>query len=176
MQDLPPPDSLDALLEVAPDAGGDRAAILQLLALYSHLVDDFDVALWGALFTQDARFEIGFGRSEPVATTGWDGRDSILGVIAPRQESFRSRGIQRRHYLTNPVVWLVDDDSARVMVYLMLANIDPESGMQVEGTGRYDGIVVRTPAGWRIRHWRLRADGAPVALSGPEGGSDPEAR
>jgi 3-phenylpropionate/cinnamic acid dioxygenase small subunit len=147
----------------------DRLAILQLISLYSHLVDDFDVTQWGDLFTEDARFEIAFAADRPENAAVWQGRKAILEVIAPRQSNFRAQGIQRRHYLTNPVVHHQGADSARVMVYLMLASVPPGGGMEIEGTGRYDGLVVKTSDGWRIRDWVLTADGHAGPLEMPVG-------
>lgn len=163
MQDLesPVPDG-SFLNAVEADSVEDRLSILHLISVYSHLVDDFDPATWGELFTEDARFEIRYARDATGDTIVVEGRDAILGVIVPRQSRFRGLGIQRRHFLTNPVVLDNPSDSARVMAYLMLANIDPEHGMQIEGTGRYDGIVVRTAAGWKIQQWRLTADGRAI--------------
>ena len=153
------PENLSSLLD--PPAGRleDRLAILQLISLYSHLVDDISQLLWGELFTDDAKFEIQSARGGPENAMLIDGKASILDLIVPRHEKFRAQGIQRRHYLTNPAVVDLLADSARVMVYLMLVSTSPERGMEVAGTGRYDGLVVRTPAGWRIQHWSLTTDG-----------------
>ena len=150
---------LSALLDAPPNLLADRLSILQLISLYSHLVDDLSPELWGEIFCEDARFEIQFSGGEGDDSTVLEGRQAILAVILPRQRSFREKGIQRRHYLTNPAVIDQNDDSARVMAYLQLASIHPERGLEIEGTGRYDGIVVRTPDGWRIKQWRLVADG-----------------
>ena len=147
------------LVDAEVDSLADRLSILQIINLYSHLVDDFDPNHWAELFTEEARFEIRFGRGGSEDVTALDGRRAILDVIMPRQMAFREACIQRRHYLTNPVVVELESKSARVMAYLMLASIHPERGMEIEGTGRYDGVVVRTAAGWRIQSWRLTADG-----------------
>jgi len=156
---------LCTLLDTEGGSLADRLSILQLISLYSHLVDDFDPRHWGDLFTEDARFEIRSARGGTEGATALVGRQAILDVILPRQTSFREAGIQRRHYLTNPAVTDLKAESARIMAYLMLASIHPERGMEVEGTGRYDGIVVRTPSGWRIERWRLTVDGAGPKLT-----------
>ena len=165
------PEDLSSLLDPGTGTLEDRVAILQLISLYSHLVDDFSQLLWGDLFTDDASFEIRFARGEPESASVIDGRQSILDAILPRHAKFREHGIQRRHYLTNPVVADQGPDSARVMAYLMLISTSPDRGMEVVGTGRYDGLVVKTPAGWRIQKWYMTADGDGQSLM-----SEPESR
>ncbi len=159
------PKDLSSLLDAGTGSLEDRVAILQLISLYSHLVDDFSPVLWGDLFTDDARFEIRFARGGPESASVMDGRQSILDLILPRQARFREQGIQRRHYLTNPAVADQLADSARVMAYLMLVSSSPDRGMEVVGTGRYDGLVVKTPAGWRIQQWCMTADGDGQSLT-----------
>jgi 3-phenylpropionate/cinnamic acid dioxygenase small subunit len=169
------PAQLASILDVESTTLADRLAILQLISAYSHWVDDFDPEQWGRLFTDDASFEIRFARGEGGAIPTLVGRQAILDVILPRQESFRKRGIQRRHYLTNPIVAELQRDSARVMAYLMLASIEPESGLSIAGTGRYDGLVVRGPSGWRIQRWRMTADGSGITgIGGAASASAPD--
>ena len=132
---LAKPKDLSSLLDLGTGRLEDRVAILQLISLYSHLVDDFSQLLWGDLFTEDASFEIRFARGGPESHSVIDGKQSILDMILPRHAKFREQGIQRRHYLTNPAVAEQLSDSARVMAYLMLVSTSPDRGMEVVGTG-----------------------------------------
>lgn len=161
------PDDVASLVDVETPSLTDHVAILQLLNLYSHLVDDFEVEAWSQLFTRDARFEIRFARGGSGQASVLEGRDAIRDLIFARQATFRAANMQRRHYLTNPVIFEHASASARVMTYLQLANIHPERGLEIEGTGRYDGVVSKTAAGWRIALWRLTADGTGERLSAP---------
>lgn len=183
--------SLDATRGLAAGTGevADRGEILQLLSLYAHLFDEVGAEAWSELFVEDAIFEIAFAEAEAEADAGagkpvtpggsriasrWIGRAAILEVMGPRRAYFETKGVQRRHYLSNPVVYDLEAESARVAVYLMLVSIDAEGTLEIVGTGRYKGRVVKSPGGWRIEHWRLEADGPAVEMSedtASEGGS-----
>ena len=68
-------------LEANAETTVDHLSILQLIGSYSHLVDDFSPIEWGNLFTEDALFEIRFGRGDASPMTRFEGRQAILDVM-----------------------------------------------------------------------------------------------
>lgn len=150
------------LLEPGTGSVADRVAILQLLSLYAHLYDDFEIETWGTLFTEDATFDVAYTGGGPQSRLRWQGREGIVEALSPRRAGYRAEGIQRRHYLTSPIVYQLTADSARVTAHLLLGSISLAGVFQPEGSGRYDGRVVKTPSGWRIKEWTFTPDGAPV--------------
>jgi hypothetical protein len=138
----------------------DRLEILNLIHFYSHLADGLHTELFGKFFTEDARFSIiPFGVSDPSARQ-FIGRSraEIVASMRPRHAAFRRDGIQRRHFLTNPIIWEQTDRSARVAVYLQLQSISQGGPPALVATGRYEGRAVKTLEGWRIAEWTIHSD------------------
>jgi len=138
----------------------DRLALLNLIGFYSHLADGLHTDLWGEFFTEDAVFTIApFAvRGETSQRVEWKGRDEILTAIGPRHVSHRRNGIQRRHFLTNPIVWDQTERGARVAVYLQLLSTTDGSPAVLVGTGRYEGRAVKTEGAWRMAEWTIYSD------------------
>ncbi|MCA9502260.1 MAG: nuclear transport factor 2 family protein [Spirochaetaceae bacterium] len=165
-----PPPSTAALQPTLPGAStiptgreaSDRLAILDLLHRYSHLADALETEAFGALFTPDARFTIVFPESAPGLAPApqvmGSSRKEIVAALRDRHATFRAEGVQRRHFLTNPIVWDQTPSSARVAVYLQLRTSTRGGPSAIVGTGRYEGRVVETDSGWRIAEWTLFSD------------------
>jgi hypothetical protein len=66
--------------------------------------------------------------------------------------------VQRRHFLSNPIVWQQTATSARVAVYLQLMNTTQGGVATTVGTGRYEGRAVKTERGWRMAEWTIYSD------------------
>lgn len=159
------PSTGQVLLTPGEGSAKDRLAILDLLSLYSHLYDDYETETWGLLFTDDATFEIAYVGSGPESRSVWKGRSEIVESLKPRRENFRKQGIARHHYLSNPLVYELSENSARVAAHLLLAAVSPDGQIEFETSGRYDGRVVKTPMGWRIQSWRFTPDGRPISFA-----------
>ncbi len=138
----------------------DRLELLNLIGFYSHLADGLHTELFGHFFAESAVFSIvPYGaapgaKAQTIAT----GRAAIVESLRPRHAAFRRDGIQRRHFLTNPIVWDQTDDSARVGVSLQLVTIRQGGRAEIVGTGRYEGRAIKTLAGWRMAEWTIFSD------------------
>lgn len=160
------PSNGHALLDAGDPSPENRLAIERLLSLYAHLYDDYETKAWSTLFVEDATFEIAYRKGGPHARSVWNGRQEILSHLAPRRAQFRAEGVGKRHYLANPLVYELRQDKARVSAYLLLTTIHPDGKVVLSGSGRYDGRVIKTSAGWRIQSWRFTPDGDPVDFAG----------
>ncbi|MFP6638965.1 MAG: nuclear transport factor 2 family protein [Myxococcota bacterium] len=159
------PSKGQVLLTPGKGSASDRIAILELLSLYAHLYDDYETETWGLLFADDATFEIAYVGGGPENRLIWRGRSEIVESLKSRREKFRDQGIGRHHYLSNPLVYELSGDSARVASHLLLAAVAPDGQIEFETSGRYDGRVIKTPGGWRIQSWRFTPDGQPVSFA-----------
>lgn len=138
----------------------DRLAILNLIHAYSHLADGLHTEEFAKFFTPDGIFEIvsyGDGGKSLRQRVG-TGRSEIVAAMQPRHAEFRNKGIQRRHFLTNPVVWEQTDDRARVSVYLQLHSSERGGPSKLVATGRYEGVAIKTLEGWRMAEWTILSD------------------
>jgi hypothetical protein len=138
----------------------DRAAILDLIHVYSHLADGLHTELFGQFFTEDAVFSVvGPGvQAKSAARILGRSRPAIVAALRPRHSAFRREKVQRRHFLTNPIVWDQTKESARVAVYLQLVSVEKGGPPKIIGTGRYEGRAVQTPEGWRMAEWTIHSD------------------
>jgi 3-phenylpropionate/cinnamic acid dioxygenase small subunit len=138
----------------------DRLEILNLIGFYSHLADGFHTERFGRFFTESAVFSIVPHAAPPAAAPQLiaTGRAAIVDSLRARHAAFRRDGIQRRHFLTNPIVWDQTDDSARVGVYLQLVTSRKGGPARVVGTGRYEGRAVKTLEGWQMAEWTIFSD------------------
>ena len=138
----------------------DRLAILNLIHFYSHLADGLQTDLFGHFFSENAVFAIvpyGADPDDPQWIMG-KSRAEIVDSLRPRHAAFRGEKVQRRHFLTNPIIWEQTRESARVGVYLQLHSITRGGASELVGTGRYEGRAIKTPHGWRISEWTIYSD------------------
>lgn len=137
----------------------DRLEILNLIHVYSHLADGLHTELFGEFFTEDASFEIVQYDAKPDDPKQvMKSRAEIVESMRPRHALFRQEKMQRRHFLTNPIVWDQTQKSARVAVYLQLHSITDGGPPGIVATGRYEGRAVKTAQGWRMAEWRIFSD------------------
>lgn len=120
----------------------DIAEIQQLMALSAHAVDAVDPDLMARAFTEDAVYDASAG---PGGHGEISGLQAILDWFAlgkpPHPPSHNLFGS-----------W-IDDSGDEVRVHSKWLVIDRRDGTAVSGD--YHDIVVRTPAGWRIRRRRF---------------------
>ncbi|MGV0836151.1 nuclear transport factor 2 family protein [Mycolicibacterium thermoresistibile] len=112
----------------------DALEIQMLLADYGHVVDDHDWDRADEVFAEDFVFDMsGVGRPD-------------LHGIADIVENFKGRNMYA-HVTTNTTMRRQDDDT--VSAHSKFIGF-PNEGPPV--TGDYYDQIVRTPAGWRLKH------------------------
>jgi 3-phenylpropionate/cinnamic acid dioxygenase small subunit len=114
----------------------DVIAIHQLYGLYGHVMDDRDWARLPDIFTEDCVFDataLGVPLMEGLEPIAKSTEESPMAPLA--------------HHVTNVFVSGLDGDSATVRAKAI--------GIYDRGrafSGDYEDTLVRTDAGWRIRH------------------------
>ncbi len=131
---------------------GDRVAILDLLARYTHSGDRGRIAELAGCFAADGVLEYPGGRGTGPAEIA-----ALLGSGAPRD------GISFvRHHVAVPLIE-IDGDTASARSYFTVVS---DNGPDHAGT--YSDRIVRTGTGWRFAHRRVRVDWqAPGSLFRP---------
>lgn len=122
--------------------GADRDAIRNLLARYTYEGDRGRVAALASCFAADGVLE--FPGNAPA------GPAAIAAALASGSRNPRLTFV--RHHITNPLI-AVDGDQATARSYF---TVHSNSGPDHSGT--YDDRLVRTAAGWRFAHRRVRID------------------
>jgi 3-phenylpropionate/cinnamic acid dioxygenase small subunit len=131
----------------------DRLEILDLLARYSHAVDDGAAEDYVGCFTDDGAFHGRVGMPDEIHV---EGRAALLAFA----ESFVARrGLtQNRHIQTNTTVLEQTDTTARARTYLLVMQTrgvnPPEPGL----TSVYEDQLAKTDKGWRIQLRRAIPD------------------
>ena len=132
----------------------DSDAIRRLLHAYTDAVLARAEAVWGALWTDDARWELGPDRVV-------EGRDQVL---AHWKSSLAAYQHVVQLHLSNTAT--VDGDVATGRAYLLELNV-PISGPRRIFVGWYDDVYRRTVDGWRFSRRSLtRLYSGPPDLSG----------
>jgi hypothetical protein len=111
----------------------DTIALHQLCGLYGQLVDDRRFDDLRLIFTDDVEFDASAFGNPPL----WG--------IGPVILSYEAAAHPVAHHVTNVYAFVDDDGTVRVRSKV----ISLLSG-GVCGSGTYDDVAVRTPAGWRI--------------------------
>lgn len=115
----------------------DRLAIQELLGLYGHLIDQRRWAELAQVFTGDAVFDAtSFGQA-------------ITYSLADLLEAWTSDLSVHplAHHVTNIVV--TEDPDGTVRVLSKAIGVGRRGKV---GSATYHDVVVRTPAGWRLKH------------------------
>ncbi len=137
--------TLDALL--------DRQAVIEVVADFCHMIDEYDIDGLAAVFTPDCFTDYGPARGGPIT-----GRGAVLARIAAGQAEFR----RTQHQIGQSRVHL-DGDEAHVTTYVTATHED-WSGEVTRVHLRYVDGLRRTDDGWRINCRVVRAmviDGMP---------------
>ncbi len=135
-------------MPTAADPTRDSAALLALIALlarYSTALDTRDWALLDEVFTDDLVYDAG----EWITHS----RAEYLTRLRPYLEGCGPT----QHLLGNYRIE-IDGDTARSAVYVRAFHVGTRELAQTtyEMMGEYRDVIVRSPAGWRIRHRTLR--------------------
>ena len=121
---------------MAEPRAADLASIQQLYGLYGHVMDDRDWSRLGDVFTADCVFD--------ATALGVPLMDSWEAII---ESTETNPATPLAHHATNVYVERVDGDTAEVRAKAL--------GIYSKGrafSGEYHDTLVRTAAGWRIRH------------------------
>ena len=117
-----------------PATAADRVAILEMLALYGHIIDLEEWDKLSRVFTADCVFETCV-QGEPIFRGITELRDGFLSLERPIA-----------HLTTNCVVLSVAADRATTVSKWYTISRDP----QANRTGDYLDTLARTDEGWRI--------------------------
>jgi hypothetical protein len=118
----------------------DIVEIEQLMALYSHAVDNSDQGLLPLVFTEDAVWASAYTPPD-MPENAYRGLPAII--------EFFSLGIPPHsptHQTMN--VWVREENGQTLVRSKWIAHPEEEKIWM----GDYDDVVVRTPNGWRIKH------------------------
>jgi len=138
----------DALDQYAPSRLADRAAITELMAVYTRCADLNMPEDQAAVFVEDC--VVTYHPGEPVV-----GRAVLVDTL----RTSLARFARTSHHLGNVEIWFDGADSARAESTVIAWH------RRLDGTewtlyGRYVDRWVRTPDGWRMSERELRAAGA----------------
>ncbi|MEU5095552.1 nuclear transport factor 2 family protein [Streptomyces sp. NPDC020996] len=118
----------------------DRLAVIELIALHGHLVDEGELGRCGEVFTPDVVYDLaGFGQGRLTGLAAL--RDAALALGAANPVA---------HHVTNVVVEDVTDGRVRVRSKGLGIMADGSCGSVT-----YEDVVVRVDAGWRICHRKV---------------------
>jgi 3-phenylpropionate/cinnamic acid dioxygenase small subunit len=128
----------------------DEREIRELLTRLVQLSDQRRFEDYVALFTDDATFEIvgqslerGIAEIRAATRARWDATPGGIG----------------RHLLTNFIVE-VEGDSARARSYITIVGRG-DGEPRIAGMGAYEDMLMRTPAGWRLKTHVIRSESPP---------------
>ena len=130
----------------ADGRSSDSAEIVSLLSRYGHYADTLDVEGFVGLFTEDGVWDLG-------ASGRFAGREAIRGFFSKIPGG-------SRHVVSNFVIDVSDDGTARARSYVTLMGLDAGRPV-IRGAGSYDDELVRTGCTWKIRSRRFTAWQAP---------------
>ena len=141
---------------VAAQGGCASAQIHDLLSRLAHLADEGEPAAYLDLFTPDAVWELRDSTPTGAAAERRVGRDDIgAGVVERRRCGMQGPGTATRHVLTTIDVQVESADAARSVAYWMFYR-NTDAAPELAAIGRYDDVVRRTAAGWRLAHRVIR--------------------
>jgi hypothetical protein len=125
----------------------DRLAIIELVSLHGHLVDDGSLDRLEELFTSDVIYDL----------TGFD-QEPLFGVSAIREAAWALGAANPvAHHVTNVVVEVSEDGEVQVRSKGLGIRADGSCG-----SVSYDDTVVRTADGWRISIRRVSPRRTPL--------------
>ncbi|OEV07693.1 nuclear transport factor 2 family protein [Streptomyces nanshensis] len=125
----------------------DRLAVIELVSLHGHFVDDGSLDRLEELFTADAVYDLTDFGQEPLS-----------GVAAIREAAWALGAANPvAHHVTNVVVTAYEDGRAQVRSKGLGVKADGSCG-----SVSYEDTVVRTADGWRISYRRLSPRRTPL--------------
>jgi hypothetical protein len=129
--------------------GNDMAEIVNLLNIYALAVDALQWDLLDRVFTPDVRLKYPSG-------TAWNDLESFKKDF----HAAHAPMVTTQHMITNHQV-VVNGDQANALSYArarIIRNMPQGAGNWWEVGAWYDDVLVRTPAGWRIKSRDCRAN------------------
>jgi 3-phenylpropionate/cinnamic acid dioxygenase small subunit len=111
----------------------DTIALHQLASHYAHIVDDATFEKLDQIFTSDIVFDTSQFGNPPLT-----GIDPVIASYVDARHPVA-------HHVTNVLVTTEPDGTVR-----MRSKVISLLGGGLCGSGTYDDVVVKTPAGWRI--------------------------
>jgi uncharacterized protein (TIGR02246 family) len=120
----------------------DELAIRNVLALIAQESDDGPLASYGALFTEDAGWEM------PGAQTRRGRAEIVAAGVERREAGVTGPGSHSRHLVTTVSV-AVDGDQAVAQSYWQFYT-DTHTGPVLRSMGKYRDSFLRTADGWRL--------------------------
>ena len=127
----------------------DRLAINNLIQAYALTYDNYNIAAWLNLFTQDAVFVVGIPGEPAIEQSGETFRKFWL----ERGEQFKTSGNKRRHLMSNLVFMEENDTVAHVSIAGLLVNVKDKSELSVISPLNYEGWFVKGKGVWKIKRW-----------------------
>lgn len=124
---------------------GDRLAIQEVLARYSHCIDRGRWDGFADLFTEDCRLDL----SQLMGL--YEGREGI----AKFRSTLEPLGVWMRHLVTNVVI---EGDSERAHVECYVTAVTGSAANPSRMTGFYDDELVKQNGRWLLHRRRLTAD------------------
>lgn len=124
------------------DLAVDRDAIRDLLARYTYNGDRGRIAELAACFTEDGVLEYPGNRAQ--------GPTAIAAALASGTRDPRLTFV--RHHITNPLIEIDGEVATARSYFAVHADAGPDH------SGTYDDRLIRTAAGWRLAHRRVRVD------------------
>lgn len=133
----------------------DKLAIIELLATYSHTLDNGDDEGWVQLFTEDAVWE-SFLKGADEPNIRWKGQDGLRSFAATMRANQGTT--QVRHMKVNTIFVELTADTARIRSNGLLTSQAAGARPVIALTGIYAETLQKTPRGWRIQHCVLHID------------------
>lgn len=125
----------------------DELVIRNVLALIAHHSDDGPLAAYGALFAEDATWEM---PGAPVRS----GRADIVAAGAQRRAAGTTGpGSHTRHAVLTTAVTVVGDHATATSYWQFFTATD--TAPVLASMGKYDDHFVRAGSGWLLRHRRI---------------------
>lgn len=132
----------------------DRIAIRELMDTHAHGVMSKDPEVWGAIWADDAKWEL----PEYPDLGVFEGKAAI---VAAWLESMRHYGLDNMTkpmlYFMQPGAIAVEGDRATAVAYTIEIYDDPATGKRIRATGRYDDTLERREGCWLFTHRSYRS-------------------
>ena len=127
-----------------PSLADDRHAIQDVIVTYAASLDDRDFAAYRSCFVEEVELE-GFAREPVRGIESW--MKFVEKALAPYRATQHMLGVPRIE---------IDGDSAAMRTDLQACHFPSDSEAKAFILwATYETELVRTEAGWRIRHHRL---------------------
>ena len=118
----------------------EKDAIRELMARYCHALDACKFSEVASLFAEDGEWTTTYGKAR-----GRTQIETLLASVVPKP----GEGPQRKHYITNMIVTLADEDRASARSDYLVIRESPGGLMPVMG-GTYLDIFVKREGEWQF--------------------------